>query len=110
MKHNFRTNRLLALALALIMALALCVPTMAANDVTEKTITIENSESGQTYTAYKVFDMTKTSDDEDAGYVYTIDDSVRNKMFDLVLGYMGKTRDAEATIYEQAKSGEVYPK
>ena len=98
MKHM---RKVFALALTLIMALALTVPAFAANDTETKTITIANSESGQTYTAYKVFDMTTNAN---GGYAYTIDGSSTNGMFDIVLAYMGITaRDATKTIYENTE-------
>ena len=71
-------KKMLSLALALIMALALCVPTFAANDTEPKTITIANSIAGETYKAYKVFDLTKAADAvagvNGSGYAYTIDE------------------------------------
>ena len=63
MKKNL--SKLFAMALALIMVMALTVPAMAA------TITITNGVKGETYTAYKIFDVTSSGDN----YAYTIANS-----------------------------------
>lgn len=59
MKH---AKKLFSLALALIMALALAVPAMAA------TIKVDNAVDGQTYSAYKIFDVTKSTDGKNYNY------------------------------------------
>lgn len=71
MKKNL--SKLFALALALIMAMALAVPSFAA------TITITNGVEGQTYNAYKIFDVTKSSD----SYAYSIDSKLYNEKGDM---------------------------
>lgn len=48
------TKKILALVLAVVMMAALCIPAMAADD---GTITIRNATIGETYTAYKIFDL-----------------------------------------------------
>lgn len=58
-----RTNKYLSLALAIIMALSLCVTSFAA------TINVTEAVEGQTYNAYKIFDVTKS----DENYAYSID-------------------------------------
>lgn len=63
MKKNL--SKLFAMALALIMVMALTVPAMAA------TITITDGVKGETYTAYKIFDVTNSGQN----YAYTIADS-----------------------------------
>lgn len=62
-----KTKKLLATALLIILAVALATSAFAAS------ITVTPAVNGQTYNAYKIFDVTKTSDDENAGYSYTID-------------------------------------
>ena len=70
-----KTKRMLTLLLALVMVLAMSATAFAG------TITIENGADGETYTAYKVFDVTYsvTGTDEDGndvyGYAYTISTS-----------------------------------
>lgn len=61
-----KTKKIFALLLALIMAMAMSVTALAA------TITI-NGNSGETYTAYKVLDVSTSTDDEGkvTGYSYT---------------------------------------
>lgn len=77
------TKKLLSLVLVLVLALALAVPGMAAK------ITVTNPAVGQTYTAYKIFDVTKAAGaNEDSGYAYTIN-SNSNKWWSDILLYMG---------------------
>lgn len=65
MKH---AKKLLALALALALALSLAaLPAFAADTYT---ITVENAKEGETYTAYKIFDVTYVKGSE--AYAYTI--------------------------------------
>jgi len=64
-------KKMFSLALALIMALALSVPAMAAGTADQTgSITIGNAASDETYEAYKIFDVTY---DDDGHYSYTID-------------------------------------
>ncbi len=61
------TKKLFALTVALILALALAMPAMAAK------ITITNSVENETYKVYKIFDVTKAENATDeSGYAYTI--------------------------------------
>lgn len=60
-------KKIIALLLAVIMLFTLGTSAFAA------TITVNNAVSGQTYNAYKIFDVTKTTDTEPVGYAYTID-------------------------------------
>ena len=61
-----RTNKYLSLALAIIMALSLCVTSFAADGK----ITITNAEPGETYQLYQLFDATYVNA-EQAAYTYT---------------------------------------
>lgn len=58
-----RTNKYLSLALAIIMALSLCVTSFAAD------ISVEGAVNSETYKAYKIFDYTKAGEDN---FAYTI--------------------------------------
>lgn len=51
-----KLRKLFAAGLALVMTLAMAAPTMAAE------ITVENGKKNETYTAYKIFDYTKSGD------------------------------------------------
>lgn len=51
-----RLKKMMALALAMVMVLAMAIPAMAAAG--DYTITIDNAVAGETYSAYKVFDVT----------------------------------------------------
>ncbi len=68
-------HKLACALLALVMAIGICVPTMAFADESDSyTITVENpAYVGETYTAYKVFDATYTGSGEDLKVSYTID-------------------------------------
>ncbi|MBQ6835559.1 MAG: isopeptide-forming domain-containing fimbrial protein [Clostridia bacterium] len=80
-----RANKYLSLALALIMALSLCVTSFAAN------IEVANPAAGETYKAYKIFDYTNNGD----AFSYTIKTS--NPWFDIVKGYGVFTLTKSAT-------------
>ena len=68
MKH---ARKLASLLLALVMVLSLATTAFAAGE--NGTITVDNPIAGQTYTAYKIFDVTYNSDK--SAYSYTIDSS-----------------------------------
>ena len=51
-----KLKKMMALALAMVMMLAMAIPAMAAAG--DYTITIDNAVAGETYSAYKVFDVT----------------------------------------------------
>ncbi|MBQ6933398.1 MAG: isopeptide-forming domain-containing fimbrial protein [Clostridia bacterium] len=72
-----RANKYLSLALALIMALSLCVTSFAA------TITVTNAQKGETYDAYKIFDVTKSGE---SNYAYSILDT--DAWFNVVVKFM----------------------
>jgi len=85
-------KKMFSLALALIMALALCVPALAYTDSETKTIKIENSIKDETYTAIKIFDATYSDADGDNDYdnfAYTIDGDW--KYFSPIVGYINDT-------------------
>lgn len=63
-------RKLFTVLLAMVMTLALAVPAFAADT---GSITISNPQDGKTYTAYKIFDVTYTTDE--ANYSYTISDT-----------------------------------
>ena len=68
MKH---VKKLASLLLALVMVCALATTAFAAGET--GSITVDNPVAGQTYTAYKIFDVTYNSDK--SAYSYTIDSS-----------------------------------
>ena len=77
-----RTRKLASLLLALVMVFALATTAFATGAVTPTTtgtITVANPVEGQTYTAYKIFDVTY---DGKGNYAYTIDfDGTNNEWF-----------------------------
>lgn len=83
MKH---ARKLASLLLALVMVFALATTAFAAGTVTTPTtgtITVENPVEGQTYTAYKIFDVVYDTNDH---YSYTIDSST-NEWYGTVSAY-----------------------
>ena len=85
-----RANKYLSLALALIMALSLCVTSFAAN------IEIENAVVGEEYGAYKIFDYTKNGTAENAtAFSYTIDKD--SQWFEVIEKYGKFTLTPSAT-------------
>lgn len=64
-------RKLFTVLLAMVMTLALAVPAFAAEPT--GSITITNPQEGRVYTAYKIFDVTYTTDE--ANYSYTISDT-----------------------------------
>lgn len=84
MKH---TKRLASLLLALVMVFAMSVTAFAAGG--EGTITVDNPREGQTYTAYKIFDVVYNADK--SAYSYTI--AGDSEWFDVVA-----TKNADGTV------------
>ena len=87
MKH---ARKLASLLLALVMVFALATTAFADETVTTPTtgtITVENPVEGQTYTAYKIFDVVY---DADGHYSYTID-SKTNEWYSTVSTYADNT-------------------
>ena len=80
MKH---VKKLASLLLALVMVCALATTAFAAGET--GSITVDNPIKGQTYIAYKIFDVTYNSDK--SAYSYTIDSS--SKWFGTVQTYAG---------------------
>lgn len=77
-------KKIISVLLALVMTLALSVSALAAET---GTITVDNPISGQTYTAYKIFDV--TYDTAKKAYSYTIDST--NEWFSTVEAYAQDT-------------------
>ena len=84
---NFK--KMMALALAMVMVIAMALPAMAADTTgapTSGSITINSPIVGATYKVYKIFDMT-TNKDVDA-FSYTINEN--SKFYGAVVDYMNK--------------------
>lgn len=97
MKH---ARKLASLLLALVMVFALAT-TAFAQDVTKGSITVENPVEGQTYTAYKIFDVVY---DTSGHYSYTID-SKTNKWYSTVSAY---ANDEHGLTLTQVNGGDTY--
>ena len=102
MKH---ARKLASLLLALVMVFALATTAFADETVTPPTtgtITVENPVEGQTYTAYKIFDVVYDTNNH---YSYTID-SKNNEWYGTVSTYANdKTHGLTLT---QVNSGDTY--
>lgn len=85
-----QVRKLLGLLLALVMVFSLAVTAFAVNET--GTITVDNPKEGETYTAYKIFDVTYNEDK--TAYSYTIDsviDEVANPWFATVREFANET-------------------
>ena len=101
MKH---ARKLASLLLALVMVFALATTAFAAGTVTPPTtgtITVENPVEGQTYTAYKIFDVVYDTNDH---YSYTIDST--NEWYSTVSAYANNT--AHGLTLTQVNGGDTY--
>ncbi len=67
---------LLAALVAGVVALVLCAGAALADETSQYTITVTNAHAGQTYTAYKVFDVTTNGE---GGYSYSLNNSDNSK-------------------------------
>lgn len=90
MKH---TKRFASLLLAMVMVLAMAIPAFAAgvsSTGATGTITVDNPITGETYKAYKIFDVTYSDVTADSGnYSYTI--STDSEWFATVQAYAANT-------------------
>lgn len=75
-----RFRKLLSLVLTVIMVLAMAAPTYAG------TITIGNAVNGQTYNAYKIFDVVVEGEGDNATYAYRIDST--SDWFSVIQSYL----------------------
>ena len=72
------TKKLVALTVALILALALAAPafaTTSTDDANKGSITLNNPQAGETYTAYKIFDVTYSGNNKTDNHAYYIDEN-----------------------------------
>ena len=99
-----KLRKLFAAGLALVMTLAMAAPTMAA------TITVEPAVKGQTYTAYKIFDVTKAagsgSTEGNPGYAYTISND--SEWFSVVKAYADDAANGLQLTLIQGSNPEKY--
>lgn len=107
MKH---ARKLASLLLALVMAFALATTAFAAETGTTTTtgtgtITVANPVEGQTYTAYKIFDVVYDTNAENGHYSYTIDSST-NEWYGTVSAYASDT--AHGLKLTQVNGGDTY--
>lgn len=100
MKH---ARKLASLLLALVMVFALAT-TAFAQDVTKGSITVENPVEGQTYIAYKIFDVVYDTNAENGHYSYTIDRT--NEWYSTVSDYARNT--ARGLTLTQVNGGDTY--
>jgi LPXTG-motif cell wall-anchored protein len=92
-------KKILALALAAVMIMALCGTAFASGTATTGSITINNATKGHTYTAYKVFDATFDGN----AVSYTTPATNVTKLNDSLFAW--STADADGNIHVWAKDG-----
>lgn len=99
-----RTRKLASLLLALVMVLALATTAFAteAGTTTTGTITVDNPVAGQTYTAYKIFDVVYDAAKEH--YSYTI--ASTSEWFNTVSTYANDT--THGLTLTQVNGGDTY--
>lgn len=95
MKHS---KKLLSLLLAVVLVFAFGAGVMAAGN---GSITVENAVAGNTYTAYKIFDVTNSG----SNYAYSI--STENPFYDTVAEYAA-TENSGLTLTKSAGDATVY--
>ncbi len=90
---------LLSALLVLVMVLSLAITAFAAET---GSITVENPKTGETYTAYKIFDVVYSEDQ--TAYSYTIDSG--SEWYDAVSAYQGVTLEqvTDTTTYNVVKN------
>lgn len=100
-KRGFR--KLIALCLAAVMILTMCVPALAAiNDDTKGTITVTGVEGSGKITAYKVIDINfDTTDQQPEEPIYTWDDEVANWINSFDNAKFKSYIDAEKRVTEE---------
>ncbi len=101
-----KLKKVLAIAATLIMMMALCIPAMAAE------INISNAVEKQTYTAYKIFDVTTADlDNGEKGYAYTLD-AGESVIYRIVSGVTGVTLtpSADGSVYNVSIENEAAAK
>lgn len=87
------TKRLFTAGVALALTLSLNVPAFAA------TITIDNAVDGQTYKAYKIFDVTTSTSGDKTNYSYTLDASETELKALLEGAGLTLTPSADGSVY-----------
>ena len=102
-----KTKKIIGLLLVLAMAISMTIPAFAAND---GKIIIDNPQTGEEYTAYKIFDVVyDKTDANNETYAYTIiggDGADKSPWFDVVATYAGENKGL--SIYEAAGSADTY--
>ena len=95
-----KQTKLLSVLLALLLVFALSAGTFAAET---GTITVDNPIAGQTYTAYKIFDVTYNADK--TNYAYSIEKT--SPWYDTVNTY-AKTENSGLTLTVSASDNNIY--
>lgn len=101
-----RTKKLVSLCLALAMVVTMAIGALATSQ--NGTITVENPQSGQTYTAYKIFDV--VYNEAKTAYSYTISED--SAWFEVVASKNATTGDVTSNItgltFQKAYSENTY--
>ena len=90
--------------LAIILALGVCVPVFGAEQT--GTLTIHNTKLGETYTLYRVFDLTYAADVD--SYAYTIHSDFLDFFTDeKIEEFQGDTKDLKAIAYVESREQDL---
>ena len=105
-KRGFR--KLIALCLAAVMILTMCVPALAAIDAGEKgTITVTGVEGSGKITAYKVIDINfDTTDQQPEEPIYTWNDAVKGWVEKNYSNYIDSTTGEVTSAFQELKSAD----
>lgn len=92
-----KVKRIFAFMLAVMLAMAMAVPALAAQTYS---ITVKGGYKGETYTAYKIFDVAYSPATNPAAYAYTITDdtSDNNDWFSSIIGTTTADGDGNYTL------------
>lgn len=105
-KRGFR--KLIALCLAAVMILTMCVPALAdINDDTKGTITVTGVEGSGKITAYKVIDINfDTTDQQPEEPIYTWNDAVKGWVEKNYSNYIDSTTGEVTSAFQELKSAD----
>lgn len=103
------TKKMVSIFLAVVFLLSISVTVFA--DAQIGSLTIHNTNVGETYTLYKIFDLTfapATEGSSDGSHAYTIADAFDGFFTDAKIGgFDGDTRDLKAVAYVESREDDL---
>lgn len=105
---NF-SKKLVSIFLAVIFTLGISIPVFA--DMQIGTLTIHNTKEGETYTLYRIFDLTYSSATDGSGdgnHAYTINNAFDGFFTEKKIGgFEGDTKDLQAIAYVESRENNL---